>query len=238
MGTDRFPHPNIAPRMTLLQQIYTLHENFCRPFEAACRKGCCLCCTTNVTLTELEARRILRHWQCNRIEAPLAVLDAACRQPRFRPQSTINQLALQCLRNESVPDDAADPAAGPCPLLSGNSCSVYAVRPLACRAMCSRSDCASSGAADMPEAVLAANNMVAQYIEALDNGRPFGNLIDMLQHLLSGKAAAPDREETAGAGRLARLPINQPIPVLMVPPDMRERLQPLHIALNRLFLQG
>jgi len=220
-------------RLMLLQGMYAIHESFCATFPLACAKGCRLCCTANVTLTSLEARLIAAHWSAEIPGAPIDALAAVSGQ-RFQPRLTINHIAELCVQGEDVPEEAADPAAGPCPLLKGDDCSIYAVRPFACRAMVSRGTCRQDGEADMPETILAANNMFMQYIEAMDHGGVFGNLTDLL--LLFCRTDA-DAVEAAlqTAVRQAQLTANRPIPALMIPPECRPALQPLMDEIRQLF---
>lgn len=199
-----------------LQRIYDLHERFCADQTFACRRGCAPCCTANVTLTTLEARAIERHWARTGEKPPIARLQQAARHPRFRPRLTTNQLAAICAAGGEPPDEAADPAAGPCPLLNDTICTIYPARPFGCRAMVSHTDCARHGTADMPDRVLAANTLFLQFIESLDQNGRTGNLTDLLLWRLSGSTKPP-----------TDLAANRTIPVLMVPPEQHTALQPL-----------
>jgi Fe-S-cluster containining protein len=216
-----------------LQQIYQLYDMVCAGANMFCAKGCSLCCTANVTMTTLEAGLILSHWESRGGLPRRSALDAAVRQPRFRPSMTINHLAERCVRGLDGPDEAADPDTGPCPLLEADLCSIYAVRPFGCRAMQSRSDCGPSGAADMPEWILSANTLFLQYIEALDTGGICGNLTDVLLFLAvpehraafeSGAPPAPPQD----------MPVNRAIPALMIPPEHRPRLVGTAQSLQRI----
>lgn len=207
-------------RASRLKQIYARYDTFCDGAQMFCRKGCALCCTANVTVTTLEAALILTHWAERGQPAPLANLAAAARQPRFRPLITINRLAELCARGEKVPDEAADPDAGPCPLLEHDQCSIYPVRPFGCRAMQSRSDCGRTAAADMPDRLLAANTLFQQFIEALDAGGICGNLSDTV--LFLNEAVHRSAYQNGGPVAWPRgMPANQSIPVLMIPPEHR-----------------
>ena len=223
----------IEKRLHLLERVYHLYEGFGTTYQPACRKGCALCCTANVTMTTLEGMLIWNQWVAAGRTAPTGLLSAAAGRPRFQPKLTINDLAALCARDIEIPEEAADPEVGPCPLLEGNLCSIYTVRPFGCRAMVSRSDCSTFGAADMPEAVLAANNLVQQYIEAIDAVGLSGNLTDILLFL-------SNPEHLSACERMEKLPstsvlaANRSIPVLMVPPEHQDRLKPLLQAIQRL----
>jgi Fe-S-cluster containining protein len=212
-----------------LKGLYALYDGFCSQFRRFCRKGCSLCCTANVTLTGLEAKLILANWQAQGRTPPLSVLSAAAGRPRFRPAITINALAELCARGMDGPDEAADPEAGPCPLLENHLCSIYDVRPFGCRAMQSLSDCGREGTADMPEWVFSANTLFLQYIEAADSPGITGNLTDVLLSILTGA------ENTASVQQ--GMPSNRSIPVLMIPPEHRDRLKALVRSLQQVLLE-
>jgi len=180
---------------------------------------------------------IQNRWLAEGAPPPVGPLQAAARRPRFQPRITTNHLAALCVRPQAgdpeLPEEAADPRVGPCPLLVGNHCSIYAVRPFGCRAMVSRSDCAAHGAADMPDEVLAANTLVLQFIEAIDDGGLTGNLTDVLLHLaqMDRRDAYELQEKRYSSDGLAA---NRPMPCLMVPPEQRERLAPLLQAIRQI----
>ncbi len=216
----------IEKRLNLLKQIYGIYDAFGSVYQPVCRKGCALCCTANVTMTTLEGVLIRNHWKAEGVAPPMRVISMAAGRPRFQPQWTINHLAALCARDEVFPDEAADPEVGRCPLLVENLCSIYTVRPFGCRAMVSRIDCAKTGYADMPDEVLAANHLVLQFIEAIDVNGLSGNLTDILIFLTNPEhvGMCERMEKLAPVDTLAG---NHPIPVLMVPPEHQERLQPL-----------
>jgi Fe-S-cluster containining protein len=212
-------------RLKLLLEIYRRHDEFISGFDTVCRKSCAHCCTRNVTATSLEAQLILNHWEAASEPDGLALVrDAGC-GPRFQPRTTLNQLADMCTRGLDIPDESADPAAGPCPFLQTNTCRIYGVRPFGCRAMVSQSDCGKTGEANMPDFALTVNNVFLQYIEALDEAGVQGNLIDVLLFAASPEADPP----------VIR---NHPLSVLMVPPEHRHRIRPLMEALSRAQADG
>lgn len=72
---------------------------------APCRKGCSHCCHQAVTITEAEARKL----------------------------AEVSGRNIAALPRDIVPSTDAELAGVPCPFLVDGACSVYAVRPLACR---------------------------------------------------------------------------------------------------------
>jgi len=208
-------------RLKMLREIYRIHDEFICGFDTACRKSCARCCTRNVTATSLEVQLILGHWKTASEPDVPALVEAAAEGPRFHPGMTHNQLADRCAKGLDIPEESADPAVAPCPFLLEDACRIYEVRPFGCRAMVSRTDCAATGEAHMPDYVLTVNNALIQYIEALDETGVQGNLIDVLMCSLSPRRPGP---------RVIR---NHPLSVLMVPPEHRQRIRPLLDALSR-----
>ena len=216
-------------RNTLLRQIYAIYDVFAGDLAVACHKGCAACCTRNVTMTSLEGGLMICHLAESNPHWRTALLETVER-PRFHPQVTINQLAQLCAMDEEIPEETIDPRSGPCPLLADDSCPVYDVRPLGCRAMVSKTLCPENGAAEMPDFVLTVNNVFLQYIEAIDHQGISGNLIDMLLHLSSDPSDFVDIRNLRH--RPSHLLPNHPIPVLMIPPEHRQRMQPLLEAIQ------
>ena len=227
----------IANRLHLLKELYARYEAFGAAYQPACRKGCALCCTANVTMTTLEGVLICHHWTSIGGEIPAGALSAAAARPRFQPRLTINHLAALCVQGEEIPEEAADPQVGPCPLLVDDLCSIYAVRPFGCRAMVSRTDCARTGAAEMPDEVLAANNLLLQFIEGIDVHGLSGNLTDLLLFLSTPEhlGMCERMEKLSPTGTLTG---NHPIPALMIPPEHRDRLQSLLQSIQQMLREN
>lgn len=215
---------DLNTRCTLLKEIYGVYNAFAAELEMACHKGCAACCTRNVTMTSLEGILMIRHLSESNPHWRTALLETAD-GPRFHPQVTINHLAQLCAMDEEIPVEEIDPRNGPCPLLVNNTCPVYDVRPLGCRTMVSKSVCTDTGTAEMPDFVLTVNNVFLQYVEAIDHQGISGNLIDVLLYLDS------DPDDFVDIRNLRRRPShllpNHPIPVLMIPPEHRNRIQSL-----------
>jgi hypothetical protein len=225
---------NIEHRSNRLKSIYAVYDAFIAGTQSACRKHCALCCTCNVTATTLEGWLI--HDFLRSSEAvPGDVLEALptiAPPRRFQPRVTINRMAELCMRGRPLPEEMNDPAAGGCPLIEGDICPIYEVRPFGCRAMVSTVACNLGGEASMPPLILSVNNIVMQFIEALDQPGATGNLLDLLQYF-----SGPDRrrayEKQQDPAWPPLLVPNQSIPVLMVPPEHREAVQPLLASLSK-----
>lgn len=219
-------------KLKVLDHVYQVYDNFIAPYEVACRKGCSRCCTRNVTLTTLEAYRLVVSLRASGQEALFGKLAAAAEAPRFIPRVTTNELAAICMRGEDPPEEASDPDWGACVLLNEENCPLYDVRPYGCRCMVSSRCCESTGFAEMDPLIVTVNNVMLQYIEHVDRGGYSGNLADLVLFMASG-----DNRRRYRDGMLEPPPegllLNHPIQALMVPPRHRERIFPLIQDLKR-----
>lgn len=216
-------------KLALLDGIYRVYEEFIAAQPIACKRFCAACCTCDVTLTTLEGYRIISSLTAD----PATALPDAFRKPPlspgFRPTLTTNQIAAMCMADEEIPEESPS-GGGSCPLLFDRGCSIYALRPFACRCMVSKRPCGEAGFADMDEFVLTVNNLFLQYIEHIDRPGMSGNLEDVIGFLTSNK-----RRNAYVSGKIFEpmqpLIPNAPIPALMIPPRHRQRVQPILAAL-------
>ena len=220
-------------RLAVLDRIYSLYEEFIGSYDLACHHGCAACCTCNMTLTTLEGYRILADMDGATRKSLFEKARAVAGNKHFQPQLTINTIARLCKAGKPVPDEIIDPSWGACPLLTDNACPIYRLRPFGCRCMVSSLDCRKTGHAQVDEFILTVNNLFLQYIEHIDPMGGTGSLIDMLLYFED-----PGRMEAyQGETRItpdAGLAPNCPIPVLMVPPEHRLRVQPILQKLQQL----
>ena len=224
---------DIISKLALLDQLYSLFDAFTDTEALACKRQCATCCTCNMTLTTLEGYKIISLLDA-RIKATLVqhIYDAVD-QRRFTPQITTNQMARRCMTGQEIPEEIIDPAWGSCPLLSQNECPIYPIRPFGCRCMVSKTICTETGYADMDTFTLTVANLFNQFIEHLDQDGMSGNLIDVLLFLddkKNIKAYQSAKTDIAAEGLIP----NSPMPVLMIPPEHRERVDPLLNALKEL----
>lgn len=226
---------DIESRCRRLEKIYAVYDAFTAGTDRACRRHCACCCTCNVTGTTLEGWLIHDRLTSGAAENRLIMEKLAEIAPaaRFQPGLTINEMVGFCIQGKELPDEQNNPGAGKCPLLHGDVCSLYPVRPFGCRAMLSTMDCAVGTAAQMPPLILSANNIVMQYIEALDRPGASGNMIDILLYL-SDPARRSAYENRRALGWPQPLRPNQPFPALMIPPEHRTAIQPLLQALKKI----
>lgn len=223
----------IARRLAALEHLYTVYDRFCRSLgDLACRKFCDACCSCNVALTTLEGLYLIQGLEGRQREACLAALASSGAPAIFRPQYTTNQIAALCRDGREPPEDAVDHDGSRCPLLVDAACTVYRLRPFGCRCMVSRHPCGERGYADVDDWVLTVNTVFLQTIEHIDRPGCFGNLQDVLRVLGSEEGRTAYREGQPPRDAPGLIP-NQPAPMLMVPPEHRERIQPILADMQR-----
>ncbi len=211
-----------------LRRVLAIYDEFAGALETACRPGCSRCCTDRVTLTTLEACALLE-------SLPAAQTERLIRSAGARSSGTVlttNALAELCAAGREPPE-ADDEAAGACPLLAGDLCPVYALRPFNCRCFVSRAACAEQGYAEVDEATVAVNTLFLQTIEHIDAGGCTGYLPDVVAALTDPEHAHAYREGTLGCADCGLAP-NRPLRVLMVPPELRARIDPLVARLREI----
>lgn len=217
---------DINTKLAILENLYRIYDEYAQTLDTQCRQYCDHCCTRNVTLTTLEGQLIINHLTPAESPGFFKAIENNADRNRFSPLVTINKMADMCAKGQDPPDEDIDPAAGPCPVICDKSCPVYPVRPFNCRCMVSASDCGKTGYADMDELTLAVNNIFLQYVEHIDAQGLTGNFTDILLFLKDKEnqtAYAQNRPLTSGNGLIA----NQPVFVLMVPPQFRKETAPL-----------
>ena len=145
---------------------------------------------------------------------------------RFLPKLTTNRLAEICLRGEEPPAEQMAENPGTCPLLEADRCAIYPVRPMGCRTMVSRIDCAAAGFADMNDFTVTVSTVLMQYVEHIDANGCSGNFADVLIALASPANRTYHRQGVLSCHEHG-LVKNRPIPALMIPPEHRKRIRPL-----------
>ena len=217
---------DLNTKLTVLDRLDGIHDQFIGRFDLACEKHCAHCCTANVTMTTLEGMRIYNALEkSGRLRLLEAIVQDA-HPNRFIPQVSINRMADICAKGEDPPEETLDPYAGPCPLLEDAACPLYAVRPYGCRCMVSYANCGQSGMADMDPFILTVNDVFLQHLEHVDAQGYTGNTAEVMSFLASEENRAAYAEGRLGPPP-AGLVANQPLFVLMIPPEHRERIQPI-----------
>ncbi len=202
--------------MTLpISKLYEIFAEETAGIAYACGPGCATCCTRSVTLTTGEGRLIVDFLRTSGRDLPQLPRDPV----PLRPALTANGLAALCLAGEEAPAEAETPwSFEPCFLLKGGLCTIYPVRPFACRSFGSTVNCGQAGTAEAPEWFLTLAVVSNQFLEALDEGGAWGNLAEVL-------AVVDDRAgETVQLKARERLLPNRPLPGLLVLPEERDRV--------------
>jgi len=183
--------------------------------KVACKEGCAFCCTQHVTVTTLEAYPIHRRL----IDSGQRPADrlSAIGPDRFQPAYTTNEFAASCFGRKELPEDVPGNTSRPCPFLEEDRCTIYGIRPFACRAFLSVAHCPSVGQAEIPSPLASVIGICQQIIEHIDAGGCYGNLSDMLMLLDDGsKADAYRRNEPVGT---ENMPKAIALPGFLVPPE-------------------
>jgi Fe-S-cluster containining protein len=225
----------IDAKIAALSHVTGVLGEYMASRQWACERGCAHCCTCNVALTTLEGFVLAEHLG----QTGLVALNGRLRKKplaqRFTPTMTTNALADHCAAGGTPPPERNEPLWGVCPVIQGNECPVYDVRPLMCRSMVSATSCSHREAAEIDPFTVTVVHVMQQYVEHIDRDGYTGNLMDVIDFL-----EAPAVRGAYAVGRLnglERTPSclmrNRPVSVLMVPPEHRSRMAPILDALNR-----
>jgi len=211
-------------KLRQLETLYGVYEEVTAELEIACAKGCADCCTRNVVLTTLEGYGLAEHLAAYHQDI-FATLRADIGSSRFIPKMTTNGLAKICMQGLEPPEESSAPENTRCSILSKSACAAYPFRPFGCRCMVSQSRCTDTGYAEMDDFTVSVNTVFLQFIEHIDTTGCSGNLADVL---LFFETETNRRRYRQGDHLCSAqgLISNSPIPVLMIPPKHRKRLEP------------
>jgi hypothetical protein len=223
---------NLKNKLNILVKAYNMYEHFIKDYTHACKKHCADCCTCNLTMTTLEAYYLIENLISEKKSEVLAALKNSPPK-RFQPEHTFNRIASLFAQGKEVPEEQSDPSWGKCPFLENLECIFYRFRPFGCRCMVSKRCCSETGFAEMDPVVMTVNDVFMQFIEHLDTGGCFGNFTDVL-HLMSDEKNRNLYEQNGLREQDSSLISNLPIPVLMVPPEHRKKIEPLLNTLSSL----
>jgi len=222
---------DLDTRLKVLEELYRIYDEFAGTLDVACRKHCATCCTDKVVVTTLEGYRMISGLEDDLRSQFFETLHQGLSPTRFKPRLTTNRLAELCMKDEDLPEDEMDSDGGACAFLVDDACPLYANRPFACRCMLSTTDCNKTGYAEMDAFVVTVNNVFLQYIEHIDAGGCSGNLTDVLIVLASEENRQLYRENQLACPAFS-LVANQSIPALMIPPNHREKIEPILKAIQ------
>ena len=216
----------IDSKLKILEQIYTIYDRFAASLDLACKKYCDHCCTSGVTLTTLEGYKIIDRLTSDTDTDIIQKIHSASEIKRLRPQITTNRLAQLCAAGVDPPEEVDNLDLQACPLLLDHQCPIYELRPYGCRCLVSRHNCGEKGYAEIDDFVLSVNTVFLQSIEHVDAGGCSCNLVDILQAM----SVEQNREAYSNSAlhcSANKLIPNQPLEVLMIPPEHRTRMEPI-----------
>jgi hypothetical protein len=223
---------DLSSKLSVLDRITAIYDEFAASLELACRKHCAHCCTTGVTLTTVEGYKIIKKLESGGNTQWIEKIEVASKQPHFQPEITTNQLANMCAEGIEPPAEE-NTGWNACPLLKDELCPFYTVRPFACRCLVSRQDCGKEGYAEIDDFVLSVNTVFLQTIEHIDADGCTANLIDMLG-MMASKVNLHHYENNTLKCSNAGLISNQPLRVLMIPPQHRTKMEPILQSLRKI----
>ncbi|MEK9946766.1 MAG: YkgJ family cysteine cluster protein [Alphaproteobacteria bacterium] len=186
---------------TLVQEAITLAENLLTSLRslnpperpAACREGCAHCCRFQVTVTPPEALALADHIRQHQTEAAVATLAATCRALADAERGLDAAGRVRLKRA--------------CVFLENECCTVYALRPLACRGANATDDTQCARALDGEDINLSLYLHQANVMKAAARGLNHADDKGAGQLELTAAMAIALNDETAAAQWLAGAPV-------------------------------
>lgn len=225
----------IKAKLAALEKMYAVYFDSMADIDVACTEKCAHCCTTDVTLTTLEAYSLWQELDAKGKNTVARKLEPFREADRFRPAFTTNQLAEMCASGQEPPVEKKAADQSRCPLLVNDLCGQYEMRPFHCRCMVSQQTCKEAGSAEMDGFTLAVNSVFLQVIEHMDRPGCTGNLLDLLPLMQSDDFRESYEDGKCGCG-VNQLMANQPLKILMIPPEYKNLLAPVLNALQSIRL--
>lgn len=221
-------------KKVILTTIYNRFAHWSTNWRFSCRPGCSTCCTTSVTITALEGRRILEYCYNNhRLEwlvSKLAIDDSL--QPQTQTTNEFVAAALDGLDQVQSPLHSRTP----CPFLERAICTIYDVRPFSCRCFASTRPCYELNTATVSDDYLYGSTAAMQLIEHLGQFDFWGYLPDILLLEVYRKDAKSLPDHNQGRQLLKRLMPRlrraQPLPGFIFPEENKNTITSL---LNDIF---
>ncbi len=221
----------LSQKLTVLNTIYRLYDDFTGGLTTACRKYCAECCTPDVTMTTLEGYLIADSLIANSRPDVFGTIQKAVSNSRFKPRTTTNRMARLCANGDDLPEETRSDGGESCSLLTDGLCPIYPVRPFGCRCFFSEKHCGQTGYAEVEPFIITVNTVYLQVIEHIDAEGFSGSFTDMMRLMANKENRDQYRENTLkhlGNDFVS----NMPIEALMVPPEHRSKIKPI---LNELF---
>ena len=212
-------------RMESLEKLYAICGEYYAFDNLNCKGGCAACCTADVTLTTLEAQHVLDYVKTEtNIELSSII---TLHEKRYIPDISLNTLADKYAKKEAYEEKEKERPGAPCFFLKDDLCSVYPARPMMCRIMLSQKNCHEYGVADMPPLAVTLSNILLQVVEHLDADGYTGNISDVISYV--SRIAKGNHNTTPD-----QLVKNRKIPLLMLPPEDKQKAMPMLTAIGKI----
>lgn len=215
-------------REKIMTTLFEIYEQETANLSYACKKGCSTCCTQSVTVTATEGQMIIEFLkEQDRIEELHEILKQ--NETRYIPAHTPNRIAALYHEKKEVKGDDWDLT--PCCFLDNNCCSIYPVRPFACRCFGSTVQCDLNHSAEQPSWLITLNTVMMQVVEHVGQGEYWGNMMDILLELSSQSRYIGRQWQGEGANKVDRarfrLLTAEPVSNFIVPPEDEEKISQL-----------
>ena len=216
----------LAKKLEALNRINKIYDAYSATLDLACKAKCAHCCTTNVTMTTLEGYKIIDDLIATGKQDIIDSFKGIKEIPRFQPLFTTNRMAELCAADAKIPPEDTAGEWQDCSLLNDSLCTIYGLRPFGCRCFVSQKNCGQSGYADIDDFTASVNTVFLQVIENLDAAGCSGNLIDVLQFMASDSNRQAYEQGDVNCEKKGLI-VNWELKVLMIPPEHRERIEPI-----------
>ena len=213
----------IGQKIKILEAIFEQYQHWIKNETFHCHRGCSLCCTQNVMITEVEGQYIYNFILQENRDKWFAEKLLQEKQINHVHQTT-NGFARICIEKNTDYVDAEQPnSAGKCPFLDENCCTIYAVRPFSCRSFASSQNCQNDGTAHLSEKLLVINTVSMQLVEHLGQKGYWGNMLDVLMALSQHKINAAVKNHINDNMAVKRATMStltaEPIPGFLLKPE-------------------
>lgn len=216
----------LSVKLNILPQMNKIYDEFIGKYDLACDRLCVSCCTRNVSMTTIEGQRIVNYLKSSDKTKLLEKVKSNSEKVRYKPSITTNQMAQMGYEGKEIPEEDMPEAVETCPILENDECPIYEARPFGCRCMVSKHICKDKGYAETDSFVVTVNNVFFQFLEHIDRNGYFGNFSDVLMFLRT-KVDLPDEAiDNIGYQKFDLLK-NQPLVVLLIPPEHKEQIEPI-----------
>ena len=216
----------LEKKLEALSRVYKIYDAYSATLNLACQAKCAHCCTTNVTMTTLEGYKIIDDLMAAGKQGLIDSLKGIKERERFQPQLTTNRMAELCAADAKIPQEDTAGNWQDCSLLDDSLCTIYDLRPFGCRCFVSRKNCGQEGYADIDDFTASVNTVFLQVIEHLDAAGCSGNLIDVLQFMASDDMRLAYEQGEVDCEKNGLI-VNWELKVLMIPPEHREKIEPI-----------